>query len=96
MTAGSIKEYGSFNKWSKDVGQLRKPIKKGKFTSFHEYEKRIDKETWFVYLSQVSKALKPHFFRDRKTANKQAKKIKEAGRKAKVRSYQKSYVIYFR
>ena len=70
--------------------------KKKRFYGFYEYEKKINKEIYFVLLSQESKKMRPHFFKNKGTANKRAKEIKEKGRKAKVRPYRKSYVIYFR
>jgi hypothetical protein len=70
--------------------------KKKRVLGFYEYEKKINKEIHFVLLSQESKKMRPHFFKNKRTANKQAKEIRKKGRKAKVRPYRKSYVIYFR
>ena len=71
-------------------------IKKKKVSRFYEYEKKIGKDLHVVLLSQKSKRMRPHFFRNKRTADKRAIKMRKEGYKAKVRSYRKSYVIYFK
>jgi len=66
-----------------------------KFTSFHKYTKKIGKRNTVVVLSATSKRMKPHFFRNKRTADRKAEAIRKAGRFAKVEPYKKSYVIYF-
>jgi len=63
---------------------------------FYEYDKKIGKENYVVLLSQKSKRMRPHFFRNKKVADKRAIRMIKEGHKAKVRPYRKSYVIYFK
>lgn len=62
---------------------------------FYEYDKKIGKENYVVLLSQKSKRMRPHFFRNKRTADNRAIKMRKEGYKAKVKPYRKSYVIYF-
>lgn len=84
--------------WRK--GNIKKPKKKKKskkLTRFHEYDKKIGKKHFSVYLSRRSKKMKPHFFRNKRTANKQAEIIKKDRtiHNTRVEPYKKSFVIYF-
>lgn len=63
---------------------------------FTEYQKIIGKEKFSVLLSRNSKRTRPHFFKNKRTADKKAIELKELGLKAKVKPFRRSYVIFFK